>query len=224
MPKPEPTDTSEKFLLDRPLVVCPLEFERQTIAKRMRKWPTREIDLACCGPGPEAITQWANASDRAKGARVWLAGVAGGLSDRVGVGRAVIVSEVVTDKGDRRAMWRTSEGVRVVSVAAPASTVADKHALRASSGADLVDCESEAFVAAAEQRGWRWAIIRGVSDGMNEELPYEMLQWIDARGRTRFVAAGLALAGRPKMIPAVMRIARQSQSALRKRCRPHRIA
>ena len=94
------------------------------------------------------------------------------------------------------------------------TTPAQKRELGREHGAALVDLESSAFAAAAESRGWRWGIVRGVSDGPEDRLPAAIRGWVDERGRARPAKVCLALVRRPGILGSVTRLARRSRAAM----------
>jgi len=79
--------------------------------------------------------------------------------------------------------------VRVLGVDSVISSPAHKHELFVRTGAAVCDTESCAFAVACEARSkfapTRWGVLRGVSDGAGDVLPACVVDWIDARGRTR---------------------------------------
>jgi adenosylhomocysteine nucleosidase len=155
-----------------------------------------------------------------------LAGLAGALRpDRV-VGRAYVMTEVRREAAEPdRSLWPTfpqcrgeesgSVGCIVTSAARIARTKQEKESLARRSGADVVDLESFAFAMAASSLGWRWGIVRGISDGPATDLPVGIEAWIDARGHLRPGAVVAALCRRPGMVPALRRLRCGGRSAMR---------
>jgi hypothetical protein len=86
--------------------------------------------------------------------------------------------------------------------------------LAARTGADLVDLESAAFARAATAAGWRWLIVRGVSDELNDRLPPSLQSWVghDGQAKWRSVVAGVIR--RPTAIPALRRLQRSGQAGM----------
>lgn len=102
-------------------------------------------------------------------------------------------------------------GVRLVGVDELIPGPAEKRALAAETGADIVDMESHALAALCDSRGWPWAVVRGVSDTPDETLPEEVLAWTTAAGDPRPGRAILDMARKPSLIG-------HTRSAMR-RCR-----
>jgi nucleoside phosphorylase len=101
-----------------------------------------------------------------------------------------------------------------VSVAAPLADADAKRAERARSGADVVDMESAAFAREAMARGWRWTIVRGISDGALDALPADVADWTDADGRTRAARVAVALLRRPALARDMARLGARSRRAM----------
>ena len=196
-------------------VVCALEFERSALAPlaRQRGWT-----LHCCGPRAGGVERWAG-SDAAppEGETVVLAGVAGATSP-IDAGHAVAVAAVVDGRGGEwtpplgTAAPRTARCLSVEAVLA--STEAKDRAAR-NHGADIVDMESAAFATAATARRWRWAVVRGISDTVDETLPEGIGDWVDDRGRLRIWHVVRAIIRRPGILVRLRTLRARSVAAMR---------
>jgi hypothetical protein len=152
---------------------------------------------------------------------VILAGLAGSLRGSFPPGRAFIISTVIAPDGrqyraaidDRDAEHR---GVRAVlaSSAAVLTDPEEKRAFAEKTGADLVDLEGGIFAEAATMLGWRWMIVKGVSDGPAERLPPRIGAWVGADGRVRAGAVAASLLRRPWDLRRVRRLRAQSVRAM----------
>jgi O-succinylbenzoate synthase len=109
---------------------------------------------------------------------------------------------------------RSSQAV-LLSVKSPLFSIESKHAASTRFNADLVDCESAAFAEACESAGVRWGIVRGISDAWDESLPEQAATWIDSHGTTRVSKVLTDCLTQPSLIPRVIRLRRQSTTALR---------
>lgn len=203
----------------RPVVVCPLQFERKAL---VRAGLGVGCELSCCGPGAEAITRWVDRDGPQESVRsprpVILAGLAGALGDTCAVRSAAVIGAVVGADGRR---WTPSlpgaaggERAVITSVAASVTSPRARSDLARARHADLVDLESEAFAAVATKAGWRWAIVRGISDGPRTALPPGLDRWIDPAGRTRTARVFGGLARRPWLIPSLLRLRGDSAAAM----------
>ncbi len=197
------------------LIVCPLEFERRTLARAGRPGHLR---ADCCGPGPEAVRRWAES--RAPEGPVILCGLAGALREPFETGQAFVAEAVLL--GDGRRLAPTFDAAAAVGRRALLCSSADtlttpetKQRCAERTGADLVDRESEAFAAAAEAGGWRWSVVRGVSDGPSATLPADIDGWVDRRGRSRLGAACRAVAGRRVALEQLLQLRAASLDAMR---------
>ena len=104
----------------------------------------------------------------------------------------------------------------LLGVDEPAWTAEDKGALAASSGADIVDCETHALARWVKDAGVAWGVVRGVSDGPLDELPREAIGWMDAGGTTKPLTVVRDLALRPSLFPRVRHLMRGTNGAMRR--------
>ena len=196
-------------------LISPLEFERSALRALAARNGWR---LDRTGPGSAGIRRWAASADIPAGSLVVLAGVAGSLRPRPAPGEAVELSAVVGPDG-RLAVpgppLTTLARARCLSVPAPIATVAGKRAEALRDRSDIVDLESAAFASVAIDRGWRWHVVRGISDGWLDALPEGIDGWTDAEGRTRLGAVARALLRRPATAADLVRIGRASTAAMR---------
>jgi hypothetical protein len=207
----------------RPIVVCPLEFERRSLA---RAGLEAAFDVVCCGPGPEGVRRFGDAyplADRT----VILAGLGGGLTPTVRRGEACWITAVLDAQSRRR--WRPTiitrpdEATAAVDVVACSSnatltTVRDKAQHHAATGADVVDRESTAFAAVATDRKWSWGIVRGISDGLDDELPASVDDWVDEAGGTRLgrvlSAVAASVSAGPFLLPSLLELRVRGAAAM----------
>jgi hypothetical protein len=211
---------SESHAAPRPLVVCPLAFERRALARANLG---DRIETACCGPGAEAVVRFAERLGQTS-RLVVLAGLAGGLNPLMKPGQAFWAATVIDHQQRQfRPTFPHEErsreiGPRVVIVSTTRllASAVEKREFSATvcPGADLVDLESGAFALAATLLGWRWGIVRGVSDPADMPLPRDIARWVTADGRTRPFRAAASLALRPWDLARMRRLARHSRAAM----------
>ena len=200
---------------NRAIIVCPLEFERAVL---MHAGIGELAEVDCCGPGVRGVETWA-AQIEAGGRLLILCGVAGATSARFKPGTAHVIDEVRNERGES---WRPEplltsgpdDRCVLVTTEQVVTTPDLKANLAKRTGADLVDQESAALAAIAQQRGWNWQIVRGVSDGADDLLPAEIDQWVDEHGRTRHGSVIRALLRRPGLIGHLMRLRQNSHAAM----------
>ena len=208
-----------------PLVLCPLGFERRAFL-RFGKLP-----VVTTGPGADAITRAFAERDRwpvRQPRLIILLGLAGALNEKYAAGTAHAVEVVRSRFGDapmfapvlapmldqRTPPMRDPE-CSIVESAQIVVDAREKSQLRARTGADLVDTESRTFARCADAAGIPWAIVRGVSDDAFCALPAEFATFVDAAGETRATKVIAALLQRPTLIRTLMRIGRDSRTAMR---------
>jgi hypothetical protein len=202
-----------------PLVVCALEFERRALLRH----PLTEIpEIQCCGPGTAGVSQWSQQRG-SENRLVILCGLAAGLDPAIASGEARIVTEVIDARTGRRWAPNAFEemdhqgSIPLTVLAASEKILCDataKRDLHAKTGAHLADLESAAFADAATARGWRWAIVRGVSDAAADSLPFEAARFIDARGRTQPLEVAKCLTFRPSLLMDLLRLRPHSTAAM----------
>ena len=195
-------------------VVCPLDFECSALTRTARE---RGWALACTGPGAAQVRRWGQFAVLPPGSLVVLAGVAGGLADHFRAGAARVAT--VRDASGRS--WTapippgwTGRRATCLSVDAPLGDPAAKRAAAAAHGADIVDMEAAAFAEVATTRGWRWAIVRGISDAVDHRLPAGIDRWTDRWGETQLGTVVGDLATRPWILPSVVALGRRSRAAM----------
>jgi hopanoid-associated phosphorylase len=161
----------------------------------------------------------------AQGATALLSfGIAGGLAPGLRSGDLVIGTAVRTSAGG----WACDPGLaaRLMAALPGASrglvwggdvivdTSAAKAALHRDSGADIVDLESAALAAAAVAAGLPFGVLRAVADPAAHGLPPAALVGLDAEGRPAVGPVLRALARSPGQLPALIRLGRQSGTAM----------
>jgi len=197
---------------DGTIILCPLAFEAASLR---RHHMGNRATIITIGPGPDAMLAWLGTVDAKSVSRVILAGLAGALTSRCPPGSAWSVSRIIDEHGT---MHRAPLGRDDVTLTTSNRVVASREARRAVAdrdGADLVDMEGALFARHADAAGWRWAIVRGVSDGPARRTPRGMHRWTSAHGRTRVNRVIADLLCRPHDIPATIALARSSGQAMR---------
>jgi hypothetical protein len=66
----------------------------------------------------------------------------------------------------------------------------------------------------AQSRGWRWGIVRGVSDDPQTVLPRDVAQWVAPDGRARPMAVARSLLCRRTSMRDVLALQRSTRTAL----------
>lgn len=107
------------------------------------------------------------------------------------------------------------DGATLIGVDEIVRTARAKRALGERFGADVCDMEAHHFAYACVDVGIRWAVVRGVSDGPDEDVASGLDGLVDARGRTRVGAAVRRCVLRPWEVGGLLRLRRQSVAALK---------
>ena len=189
------------------VIFCPLEIE----AKAARKSLGTSCTVIRTGPGPEAIRRAIEHADLPAGAVAVLFGTAGGLAPVGITGRA----STIIDTDSRSWDTRHKGGAVIAGVNAPVCKALEKQALARRTGASIVDCESHIFAPLAIERAWRWAVVRGITDDHNADLPPAVIAWAGADGRTRLMRVLASMLRDPRLIAESIRLGRKTSRALR---------
>ena len=193
------------------VALCPLEVERAHLARRVPGLSS----IVRTGPGGDAIRR-AIAELTGSGSHpdlVILVGVAGGLRPTPPALGAASIADGAGRRWTPPVTLGEARGA-ILGVDRTLGFPEQKREAAASSGADLVDCESHAFAEACEQRGLHWAVVRGVSDGPDDTVPPEAGGWIAPDGRTRVGAVLADAVRRPALIGRLVELARGSARAM----------
>lgn len=203
---------------ERPVILCPLELERQMLQKEGLE---EHYDIVCCGPGADSICLWAQ-QRKPDNAPVILAGLAGSLTAECEAGSAHVITEVVDEPGETH-WFPTLKGVVkqggnpdiiITSTSASLSGRLARQVMNHESGGMLIDLESVEFALAASKFGWTWGIVRGVSDDLSTLLPEDIDQWVDDTGGTRWGYVMRRLLCRPSLLPVVLELRTHSTKAM----------
>ena len=197
------------------VIACALEFERDRLERASLG---NAFEIFCCGPGAKGIGRLVE--ERAGDARpIVLAGLAGGLVDQVHVGAAYLVREIRAATGEslRPTLQLPDANAKSVSASCPPRTLTTpgaKRAWHAKHRTELVDLESEAFARAMQRSARPWAIVRGVSDGVDDALPDSIDSWVDEHGRTRRGFIALAMLRHPTLVTVAQRLGTHAREAM----------
>jgi nucleoside phosphorylase len=171
----------------------------------------RAVEQGWPGTRPERISIPAGGAartalqTRALGECALVFGLCGAIDPALRVGDAVVYSRIVDgaqtielDAHLAAACARACASTPIVAASVPVVVggVASKAALRAQTGAAVIDMEAAAVAHALEARGVRVAMVRIVSDDALHELP-DLTNAFDAAGALRPIALALAFARAP---------------------------
>lgn len=189
------------------------------------------VSVACSGAGAKSAERTAGSLLRDSDIRVLvICGFAGGLAADLTPGSLLIARDVrdITT-GDAytvdpdlaaRAEFLALPGISIrrgtlATAGRVLTTAAEKRDWADRMPADAVDMETSGAVRAAEAQGVAWLAVRAITDGVNDDFPFDFNALADADGnvrRGRVVAAALT---HPWKIPALIRLGARSSLAAR---------
>jgi len=193
-------------------------------------------EAKCLGDGVEALCSGADVgslraalASRVDGAfaAVVSFGLAGGLDPELAPGDLIVATAVSSDAATfdthpalRRALLdgfaeaglRAREGL-VAGVDAPVMNAGDKAALRAQTGAAIVDMESHIAAAFAAERGLPFAVVRAVSDPAGRALPALAAKAVKPDGGVDIALVLRELAKNPAQLGGLIAAGRDSGKA-----------
>lgn len=214
-------DTRSTAVRHRTIVICPLAHEAKVIRRAVER--EEETELIVSGPGPAAVREAVYRATAERGAHdgllIILAGVGGGLA---AVEDVPLIGTVIDASGRRLAAECPGEGheqrraVVLLGLDEIVPTPAMKREWHERTGASVVDMESHAFADACIARGVRWNVVRGISDGVDEVLPRQVMNWVDAKGRTRVVRSAFDIMTTRGLMKQVATLAKRSGRVLPK--------
>jgi adenosylhomocysteine nucleosidase len=198
-------------------VVCPLTYE---LAGLRRRGVSRHFNMELCGMGAASLSRWSQSVKIPPGAKVWLAGLAGGLSPHLEMGQAYAISRVLgtsnaTEGTDLKpSLQALAPAATITSVDQPLASVTQKAKTYADTQSDLVDMEAMAFAQIAKKKGWKWGVVKGISDASDQELPSLVEKMATTKGRPHIWQMAWAMASHPQQLPALLTLGRNARRAL----------
>jgi hopanoid-associated phosphorylase len=158
-------------------------------------------------------------------------GIAGALSPELKIGDCVVANAIFGNGAPLPcdAQWNLrllqqlpdARAGAIAGVRIPAADAQAKAALRAASGADGVDMESDLAAAAAAKRGLPFAALRVISDTASDALPPATAAALDADGGINLIAVLTSVLKQPGQIPALIRTGRNADAAFAALLRCH---
>ena len=195
----------------RTLLVC---FAVKEEAAPFRNWAGGRpgIDILLTGMGAaNAERAIRPALAAGKTGLVLSAGFAGGLRPDLASGTVLFAGDAAPDLAAALQSRGALPG-RFCHADRVASTAEEKRALRAATGADAVEMESQIIGRACRERGIPCAIVRVILDTANENLPLDFNKLMTPDLRLDGARLALQLIKSPGRIPALMALRRQSRA------------
>lgn len=178
------------------------------LPRAMARWTFGPEEVWACGMGPRNAARWtAVALEGRRPGRVITGGYAGALDPALALGEVLVSADpgFPAVDGARPARFHCVDRV--------ATTAASKAALRARTGADAVDMESEVIRNACHRLGIPSATVRVISDRADEDLPLDFGELLTADDRLHLGKLAWKVATSPRLIPALMRLQKATRLA-----------
>jgi adenosylhomocysteine nucleosidase len=178
-----------------------------------RIWESDRAIVVCAGMGRERVTRaFELAETRGPLHLIISAGYAGALRNEMQLDRAYWPAAVIDGESGERFACEDGEGILVTVD----HTVGreEKPILVAKWHADLVDMEAATVAQLARSRSLPFRALRTVSDRVDDNLP-DFSRFIDPRGGFRSGSFAMYVALHPWLIPATVRLGKQSKRASR---------
>ena len=179
--------------------------------------------ITICGSRPETLMAELSAAI-ANGCRGIVSfGIAGGLAKHLKPGSCIVARTIVTAEArfDSHLEWssrllQTIPGAihaDIAGVTAPVTTSAGKIELARITGAAAVDMESGLCIGAALAHGLPFAAVRVVADPWHRALPPAALISLLPDGKPDLSGVMRSVAGRPRQVNALIRLALDTRRA-----------
>ncbi len=208
-------------------IITGMRVEEQCLAAALDAIPDQHQPLTYCA-GASAERAYLGARGLvAEGAAALLSiGIAGGLDAALRPGDIVLPDTIIGAPDGPRiacAEWHGAVMQEIpnaaigslLAAAEPACSVAAKATLRAASGALAIDMESAAVAEAATETGVPFLALRVIADPADRAIPPVALHGVAPDGSRRPWAVLRGLILRPADLPPLIRLARDSDAALR---------
>lgn len=199
----------------QPLILCPTRFEASHV-RRLARSRGLQLEVVGVGCGCEAVLRRV-ASVNAGPRVAVMVGIAGAIQDQATVGRAFLADRVVDERGQVHLPPITAGAPRLALTCSHDVVVgeASRRATAARTGAAMVDMESGPFARVATEAGWRWGVLRGISDDAARELPSEVMRWLRADGGTHWRNLATDLTLKPWLWSPVRSMVIHANAAMR---------
>lgn len=145
---------------------------------------------------------------------VFTCGFAGALISDLAIGQ--VIYETADAPLREKLELAGVKAARMVCADRIAVTVADKSALRKSTGADAVEMESGAIQALCRERGIRCATVRAISDLASEDLPLDFNRLSRKDRSLDYTKLALEVIKRPGKISGLRRLQQHARLAAEK--------
>lgn len=207
-------------------IVTGLQKEAACVQARARALPKGARPMVFSAAGQADVARNAARHMIAQGAAGLISfGIAGGLDPSLGPGVVVIADRVVLPDGTSLAchdpwvdrLLKADGGFdsgAILGSDHAVMTAREKAALFRNHGALAVDMESHAVARVAADAGVPFIAVRAVGDPAHRPVPRAALAGLTSDGRTRALPVMLRLLRRPRDLPGLLRLARDTKAAI----------
>lgn len=144
---------------------------------------------------------------------VFSCGFAGALNPELKIGDVVFATESLDGSLAKRLRSNGAKSVSFFCAERVAITSAEKSALRARTGADAVEMESEIIQRICREAGIECVTLRVISDSAHEDLPLDFNALMTGEQKLSPAKLARAILKAPQKIPALIRLGRNSAFA-----------
>jgi len=183
------------------------------VAQEARHFHSPHAETLITGMGQDNATRAGAAFLAQQRPRLLLTcGFAGGLNAELRSGDVVFAAEAGTGlEATLRAAG--AKPVTFHCAARVAITAAEKSSLRASTGADAVEMESEIICCECRDRKVRSAVVRVILDRAEDDLPLDFNRLMKPDQSMHYGKLALAVLQSPQKIPALLKLQKQTRAA-----------
>lgn len=145
--------------------------------------------------------------------QVFTCGFAGALDPKLQIGDVLFEGATLADQMRAKLLSAGAKPAKFFCADRVATTALEKSVLRARTGADAVEMESQVIAAACRDRGVACVTLRAISDTAHEDLPLDFNALMTPEDNLSFSRLAWAIVRAPQKIPALMRLGRNSAQA-----------
>ena len=194
-----------------PILVCfAVKEEAELFQKVLASRPRALVLLTGMGK-KNAEDSMRKALQQVRPAMVLSCGFAGGLNPQLPA--ETIVFETADPAMEATLLGRGGFGVKFHCADRVAVTVAEKSALRKSTGADAVEMESAVIGAVCNDAGIPFATVRVILDAADEDLPLDFNRLMNSKQEMSYLKLTGALMKSPGKIGALKKFQKRCQAA-----------
>ncbi len=200
--------------MKRPCILCPLKYEAGFVSRAL----SGLAEVICFGPYESGMCRAFESGVLDNRPLVLVVGVGGGLAE---TGMCPAITRVVDLDGNEWTPSVLDDGAERVALAGVDVIVPNepaKRALASETGASIVDMETHVFAKHAGERGLRWGVVRGISDGPSDQFPEWIADILDDHGGVRAGAVARQIVRSPSSIGVLRQIGARGKLAMLAAC------